>query len=54
VVVCDNTGQYRDDYADYFAFIDDPNNNFRTMTLPFKGGLELSVFTPPRPVSNAR
>ena len=45
VVVCDNTG--RDDervaYADYFAFINDPTQRFRTMTLPFSGGLEMSV-----------
>jgi len=45
VVVCDNTG--RDDeraaYADYFAFINDPAQGFRTMTLPFSGGLEMSV-----------
>lgn len=43
IVVCDNTAAYREAYADYFAFIDDPANGFRTMTLPFKGGLELSV-----------
>jgi predicted O-methyltransferase YrrM len=43
IVICDNTKQYRSDYADYFAFIDDPANRFRTMTLPFSGGLELSV-----------
>ena len=43
IVICDNTEQYRSDYADYFAFIDDPANGFRTMTLPFSGGLELSV-----------
>lgn len=43
IVVCDNTQQYRSDYADYFAFIDDPANGFRTMTLPFEGGLELSI-----------
>jgi predicted O-methyltransferase YrrM len=43
IVVCDNTAAYRDAYADYFAFIDDPANGFRTMTLPFGGGLELSV-----------
>lgn len=43
IVICDNTEQYRADYADYFAFIDDPANGFRTMTLPFGGGLELSV-----------
>ena len=43
IVVCDNTQQYRRDYADYFAFINDPANGFRTMTLPFDGGLEMSV-----------
>ena len=43
IVVCDNTEQSRADYADYFAFINDPSNGFRTMTLPFDGGLELSV-----------
>jgi len=43
IVICDNTEQYRSDYADYFAFINDPANRFRTMTLPFGGGLELSV-----------
>jgi predicted O-methyltransferase YrrM len=43
IVVCDNTGQSRADYADYFAFINDPSNGFRTMTLPFDGGLEFSV-----------
>jgi hypothetical protein len=42
-VICDNTEQYRSDYAQYFAFINDPANGFRTMTLPFGGGLELSV-----------
>jgi predicted O-methyltransferase YrrM len=45
VVTCDNTG--REDelaaYADYFAFINDPAQGFRTMTLPFSGGLEMSV-----------
>jgi predicted O-methyltransferase YrrM len=41
IVVCDNTEQYRGDYADYFEFLG--ANGFRTMTLPFDGGLELSV-----------
>ena len=41
IVVCDNTGKYRHEYADYFAFLE--ANGFRTMTLPFDGGLELSV-----------
>jgi predicted O-methyltransferase YrrM len=43
IVVCDNTRQHRSAYADYFAFLEDPANGFRTMTLPFDGGLELSV-----------
>jgi predicted O-methyltransferase YrrM len=42
IVVCDNTARYRADYADYFAFLE--SNGFRTMTLPFDGGLELSIF----------
>ena len=43
IVICDNTGQYRAEYADYFAFLNDPAHGFRTMTLPFNGGLEFSV-----------
>jgi predicted O-methyltransferase YrrM len=43
IVVCDNTEMHRSQYADYFAFIGDPANAFRTMTLPFDGGLEFSV-----------
>jgi predicted O-methyltransferase YrrM len=43
VVVCDNTGRERSAYADYFAFINDPTQHFRTMTLPFNGGFEMSV-----------
>ena len=43
MVVCDNTSEHRAAYADYFAFLEDPANGFRTMTLPFGGGLEVSV-----------
>jgi len=45
VVTCDNTGREdeRVAYMDYFAFINDPAQGFRTMTLPFSGGLEMSV-----------
>lgn len=45
VVICDNTGHLRSNYREYFEFIDDPKNGFRTMTLPFDGGLEMSVRT---------
>ena len=43
VVVCDNAKVHRAFYADYFAYLNDPTNRFTTMTLPFQGGLELSV-----------
>jgi predicted O-methyltransferase YrrM len=43
VVVCDNTERNRAGYADYFAFINDSAQHFGTMTLPFGGGLEMSV-----------
>jgi predicted O-methyltransferase YrrM len=43
VVICDNTLQFREAYAEYFAFVHDPRNGLRTMTLPFEGGLEFTV-----------
>jgi predicted O-methyltransferase YrrM len=43
IVTCDNTEKDREAYADYFAFIHDPAQRFRAMTLPFSGGLEMSV-----------
>lgn len=44
IVIADNTQQHRGEYADYFAFLAD--NAFRTMTMPFAGGLEMSVRCP--------
>jgi len=43
IVVADNTKEYRDGYDQYFKFIADPANRLRTITLPFSGGLELTV-----------
>lgn len=43
IVVCDNTAGYADLYGDYFEFVNNPKNRFRTMTLPFAGGFELTV-----------
>lgn len=43
IVLCDNTAQYARRYADYLGFVRDPANGFQSMTLPMKGGLELSV-----------
>jgi predicted O-methyltransferase YrrM len=43
LVVADNTTQFRDAYRDYFAFVHDPANRLRTLTLPYPGGLELTI-----------
>ena len=43
VIICDNTTQFPEAYRDYFEFLNDPANRFRTMTLPFEGGLEFTV-----------
>jgi predicted O-methyltransferase YrrM len=44
VICADNTGGERsEEYARYFAFVNDPKNGLSTMTLPFKGGFEFTV-----------
>ena len=43
IMVCDNTAASANAYRDYFAFVHDPRNRLRTMTVPFAGGFELTV-----------
>ena len=46
VICADNTAgesNRKGGYAAMFEFLDNPANGFRTMTLPFDGGFELSV-----------
>ena len=43
IVICDNTTVSAEAYRGYFKFVNDPKNQFRTMTIPFRGGLELTV-----------
>jgi predicted O-methyltransferase YrrM len=43
IVVCDNTTAFADAYRAYFEFVNDPRNRFRTITVPFAGGFELTV-----------
>jgi len=43
IVACDNTPTHRKNYQDYFEFVNHPSNRFCTMTVPFEGGLELTV-----------
>jgi len=45
IVVADNTTTFRAGYEDYFAFVNEPKNGLRTLTLPYPGGFELTVRT---------
>ena len=44
IILCDNVIVSRAGYEDLFKFLLDPQNGFKTMTLPFAGGLEYSVY----------
>jgi predicted O-methyltransferase YrrM len=46
VVIADNTANRRADYSDLFSYLETASNGFTTMTLPFDGGLEMSVKIP--------
>jgi predicted O-methyltransferase YrrM len=43
VIITDNTAAFPENYTEYFAYVRDPANAFSTQTLPFAGGLELTV-----------
>ena len=43
IIACDNTAAHADAYRDYFKFVNDAKNRFRTTTVPFEGGFELTV-----------
>jgi predicted O-methyltransferase YrrM len=43
IVIADNTTSVRQPYQAYFDFIADPKNGLQTQTLPFEGGLEMTV-----------
>jgi predicted O-methyltransferase YrrM len=43
IIIADNTTSSRRGYEAYFAFIADPKNRLSTQTLPFAGGLEMTV-----------
>ncbi|BAE62269.1 unnamed protein product [Aspergillus oryzae RIB40] len=46
VVLTDNTISGAQGYADLLAYLREPGNGFRNMTLPFTNGLEMSVYLP--------
>jgi predicted O-methyltransferase YrrM len=43
VVITDNVGVMRGDYADYVSWVRDPANGFVSVRVPYKGGTEVSV-----------
>lgn len=43
VVITDNVGVMRGDYADYVAWIRDPGHGFVSVQVPFRSGTEVSV-----------
>jgi predicted O-methyltransferase YrrM len=45
VICADNTIDAARSYEAYFAFVNDPANGLRTLTLPFQGGFEMTVKT---------
>ncbi|KEF54277.1 uncharacterized protein A1O9_09443 [Exophiala aquamarina CBS 119918] len=46
VVITDNVGIAKLLYRDFLEYIRNPENGFRSLTLPYSGGLELSVYLP--------
>lgn len=46
LVFTDNVVQAAEGYGDLLQVLQDPNGPFRTVTLPFKGGLGMSVYVP--------
>jgi hypothetical protein len=46
LVLADNTTMAKPMYREYLDYIHDPANGFKTTTVPYSGGLQLSVFLP--------
>ncbi|PGH12978.1 hypothetical protein AJ79_03951 [Helicocarpus griseus UAMH5409] len=46
LIIADNTTGFRTAYKDFFDYIHVPKSGFKSMTTPFKGGLEVIVYLP--------
>ena len=44
IVLADNVTSFRHEYRDYLAVVRNPAGGFQSITLPYQGGLELSVW----------
>src|SRR5258705_341442 len=43
LVLCDNTGRFKAEYRDYLGYVRDPANGFRSIHVPFSGGMEVTL-----------
>jgi hypothetical protein len=43
LVLCDNTGRFKAEYRDYLGYVRDPANGFRSIHIPFSGGMEVTL-----------
>ncbi|KAL2819478.1 S-adenosyl-L-methionine-dependent methyltransferase [Aspergillus granulosus] len=46
LIITDMTGIAKKAYSDLLGYLHDPANGFKTMTTPFSGGLEVTVYLP--------
>ncbi|EEH33201.1 hypothetical protein PAAG_04254 [Paracoccidioides lutzii Pb01] len=46
LIIADNTTGFRPAYKDFLDYSHDPKNGFKSMTIPFHGGLEVMVYLP--------
>jgi len=46
IILADNTKLAKPMYKEFLAYIRDPKNGFKAMTMPFSGGLEMIVYLP--------
>ncbi|PGH27198.1 hypothetical protein AJ80_01155 [Polytolypa hystricis UAMH7299] len=46
LIIADNTTFSRANYKEFLDYIHDPKHGFKTMTTPFRGGLEVAVYLP--------
>lgn len=46
VLICDNVVSTLHGFKDFFARIKSPSSKYKTLTLPFNGGLEMATYWP--------
>jgi predicted O-methyltransferase YrrM len=46
VILCDNVTASKEGYADFFARIRGLETKYKTVTLPYEGGLEMVTYCP--------